>query len=922
MLKVRLSAFLFLACFHILQISSAQLADPIPAAIELGDIEVELTPIADGMIAPRTATYAPGDQDRIFVADQIGIVYAIDLQTGTKTVFLDISDRVLGTPGTADERGLLGLTFHPGYRTNGLFYTFSSEATDGAANFPWDGATEPGAHQSVLTEWRVNNPPNDAEVADPDSARTVLRIDQPTDRNIGGSIAFGDLELLWIGLGDGGVPASAQDERTVQGSVLRIVPNADFPPPTSTIPSEFGDYRVPLANTYFGSPELLDEIYSYGYRNPQVSIDADSGRAFAADIGGNGIQEVSNINQRTNASYPIKEGRFCVLESGGVGPNADCQVNGLANPFLQYDQDEGDAIVGGFDYSGSRLDPYTGYIFGDTNGRLFYQEGFQTIREFPVFGTHLHGKRLLGMGQDSRYELYALINDTGTLSGTSGQLLRISPLSAFATALLDWAAVMNEFYTERGDATGGAAFVDGLLARWYAAEQSGDEDGIRAAQFEMNRLIGLVTWATGRWGSPVLSADLADRMIAATRTVADSFGIPPPAEGGLLTMQSAGVDRTFYLALPSDYETTKGEKPLIVAYHGTGGSHTSWVESGDPLDPRTYNLADVVGDDAIMVFPNGLPNWNFTVDIDFFADLIDELDERGISYDRNRLFVLGHSNGGGLTAEIGCQFGDIVRAIGISAGSLTSNQCVGATAVMQRHGTNDPIVAVNTAETAHNFYTLYNGWDLELSIPMAGAFSAWSCINHSLLPIGSTDYPVVWCLDDSFHPMPDGDTTAFWEFFSNLPEAEPSNAEPPGGGNARVDTDADTTISFTLNYPSDIGRVISGAITLYPSTHCRGQFAAPLVFLNPNWLPGTIEPGDTVTYQNVPITFTTFGEVAFPADFQLQFSVYVEGGTRPIPTIGIDHDALVPITVTDTTTPIVLPTPLDVRVVEPFMGCP
>jgi len=77
-------------------------------------------------------------------------------------------------------------------------------------------------------------------------------------------------------------------------------------------------------------------------------------------------------------------------------------------------------------------------------------------------------------------------------------------------------------------------------------------------------------------------------------------------------------------------------------------------------------------------------------------------------------------------------------------------------------------------------------------------------------------------------------------------------------------------------------------------------------------------------YENVPITYFVFsGGLATPADFQLQLSVYVQGGSQPIPTPGIDYLVLTPITIQDTTTPIILSEPLDVEVVEPFVGsCP
>jgi hypothetical protein len=67
--------------------------------------------------------------------DQVGKLWAVDLSTGAKTVFLDVSSRlvVLGVvgPGSFDERGFLGVAFHPDYRNNGKLYTYTSEPNSG-----------------------------------------------------------------------------------------------------------------------------------------------------------------------------------------------------------------------------------------------------------------------------------------------------------------------------------------------------------------------------------------------------------------------------------------------------------------------------------------------------------------------------------------------------------------------------------------------------------------------------------------------------------------------------------------------------------------------------------------------------------------------------------------------------------------------
>jgi predicted esterase len=593
----------------------------------------------------------------------------------------------------------------------------------------------------------------------------------------------------------------------------------------------------------------------------------------------------------------------------------------MIDPVAEYDHDEGVAVIGGYVYRGAALaDDMDGiYVFGDFGGRLFYFDG-TTIRELDLFGQDGLGGALLGMGEGIDGELYLLVNDTGAAFGTSGRLLRIDAVEPLEGAIADWTGLMAEFYALQGlDDPADSAWIDIAVANWTAAAESGDQDALTEAQKFVSGMISAINWGRNRWGDPLLTDAQADALIAAAEAILDA--LPEVLESGLRTMESGGVERSYYLKLPADYYGTLGEKPLIVGFHGSFGSHTNWIGPGP-----SYTFVDVVGDGAIMVFPNALPlgtggvNWNGPAyDYDYFADLVAELKAIGLDYDINQLLVIGHSSGAGMTAEIGCRYGDIVRAIAISSGSLVSNQCIGSVAVIQTQGDADTAVPPTIGEVSHHFWVLYNGWDIDMST--AGV--APQCIDHSLLPLGSSAYPVQWCSHTGGHAWPDFASQAYWDFFSGVPIATPSTDEPAGGGNDRVLADADTTISFTLNYPAEMSSVVAGAITLYPPTYCRGLFAAPSVFLNASWFPGDVTPGSTVVYDNVPITFFVFGPGFVPGDYQLQISVYNQGGSQPIPTPGIDHTVLVPLTIADTTTPIIVPTAQDVLVVEPFIGaCP
>jgi hypothetical protein len=95
-----------------------------------------------------------------------------------------------------------------------------------------------------------------------------------------------------------------------------------------------------------------------------------------------------------------------------------------------------------------------------------------------------------------------------------------------------------------------------------------------------------------------------------TVTLTLSLG-PIPIETGLQTMESNGVERSYYVVLPEEDPTNTPEpvppstesdpKPLIIGFHGSFASHQSWVGENE-----RYGFVDEVGDGAIMVFPDAL----------------------------------------------------------------------------------------------------------------------------------------------------------------------------------------------------------------------------------------------------------------------------------------------------------------------------
>ncbi len=463
------------------QIMPAPLADPIPAPVPAGTIHVQLELVASGLTAPNWGINAPGD-DRLFVVDQDGIVWAIDADTGDKAVFLDATGLLvtLGVfgPDSFDERGLLGLAFHPDYINNGLLYTYTSQPEAGPADFSTMPVGVAPNHQAVVTEWVVPDPADPNAVVDPNSARELLRVDEPQFNHNAGCLNFGPDGMLYIALGDGGgaddkdgqdfigtkiighgCDGNGNDPATVLGTILRIDPAGSN--------SANGQYGIPADNPFVGVGGV-DEIFAYGFRNPfRFSFDATTGDLYVGDVGQNDIEEIDTVTSGGNYGWNYMEGTFYFVANG----NANGYVTdrplavpaGLIAPIAQYDHDEGLAIIGGFVYRGSKIAPLIGhYVFGDfartfsNDGRLFYLDGGNVVTEFSLVGQSDLGMALLGFGQDADGELYVLANTTGVPFGDTGVVLRIKTIDGDFDAdgdvdLADLALLLGAYGTCAGD---------------------------------------------------------------------------------------------------------------------------------------------------------------------------------------------------------------------------------------------------------------------------------------------------------------------------------------------------------------------------------------------------------------------------------------------------------------------------------------
>ena len=456
-------------------------ADLLPS-IPKGDIAIRLHPVATGMAAPDYAISPPGDTERLFVVEQNGLLRVIEngvLQSGAA---LDIQNLVQQAPvgngplnpGNAnDERGFLGLAFHPGFNDpNSIghrkLYTYTSEALGAGPTFAAPNAA-PQNYKNLITEWQMSA--SNPDVVDPGSRREIISFGKNAGNHNGGTIAFGPDGYLYLGTGDGGnandVGAShlepggnSQNLTTPLGKMLRIDPVAPFTGDTRADPaSPNGQYRIPAGNPFTGPGEVR-EIYAYGFRNPyRFAFDrGGTNDLILADVGQNNVEEIDRVVLGGNYGWAVKEGDFLFnrtaspgpppVTAGSVGPRSPGSPAGLIDPIsgplgtLEYDHQDGISITGGFVYRGTAIPELVGkYVFGDlalrsaptrADGRLFYadlEDG--TLHEFllPEFanGVLPNGLTVHGFGEDGSGELYALVTNTPA-NGTGGIVYQLTAI--------------------------------------------------------------------------------------------------------------------------------------------------------------------------------------------------------------------------------------------------------------------------------------------------------------------------------------------------------------------------------------------------------------------------------------------------------------------------------------------------------------
>jgi glucose/arabinose dehydrogenase/plastocyanin len=402
-----------------------------------GNNVIGLKLVASGFVAPME--FISSKDGRMFVVDQIGLVKVIAKDGKLQEEpFLDISDRMVKISPRYDERGLLGLAFHPDFARNGRVFVFYSAPLRSGAPEGWNCTNN-------LSEFLVSK--DNPNMIDMNSEKVLLQIDKPQMNHNGGTIAFGPDGYLYLPLGDGGGAndvgmghvsgGNAQNTSTLLGKILRIDVNVNMN-------NTGAAYGIPADNPFVNEKGFLPEIWAYGLRNPyRISFDS-AGRLFVADAGQNLWEEVDIVSKGGNYGWNIREGTHCFDPNSPKESPASCPDIGrkgepLLGPVIEYDHNNRTVVVGGYLYEGKALMQLAGsYVFADwsssfakIDGKLYMAkpagEGLWKVEEIRV--ADRPGERIneyiRSLGQDDEGEIYVLTSDVGGPTGDTGKIYKM-----------------------------------------------------------------------------------------------------------------------------------------------------------------------------------------------------------------------------------------------------------------------------------------------------------------------------------------------------------------------------------------------------------------------------------------------------------------------------------------------------------------
>jgi hypothetical protein len=398
---------------------------------------------------PVGMTQAPGENGSLYIVErsdggipnQLGRVRKYNLQTQTFTTFLDVAGSI------NSDGGLLGMSFHPDYQTNGLLYTTTNDnGTNALDEYKVIGGT-PTLQRRLLQYQNLNN-----------VYHTINEVHfRPNGNN----------NELFVTMGDGGTqaddpgfnPALIESTSSVYGKMLRFDLTASFPTPATDA-------------THAGV-----SVAAMGLRNPfRSGFDRQTGDFYIGDVGFNTAEEVDFIpssffsnpaNPPLNFGWTSREGTVANPEPGVGGPGSPGDLNPIfdyahgGSPLPHPTLLTGGSITGGYVYRGPVAELQGRYFFSDFITGNVYSGAFNPATQPSNYnGTNLTDlqnhtaafESAIGGGADIRYLTSFAEDNAGNLymvkfgnnffpSLGQGEIFRIIPAAAAVVINRDTGAI-------------------------------------------------------------------------------------------------------------------------------------------------------------------------------------------------------------------------------------------------------------------------------------------------------------------------------------------------------------------------------------------------------------------------------------------------------------------------------------------------
>lgn len=251
----------------LLLLPSSNLAEPLSEGSSLGhDYQVE--EIATGFGTPWGLAFISDTE--MAITGRSGQLWLLNTESGER-------DDISGLPGdiaTRGQGGLLDIQTSPNFSADRtLYFTYSKRVDNGAATTLARAVLSDNNQQ--LTDWE--------DLLVTDSASSA-------GQHFGSRITFDEEGYVYFGVGDRGDRDNGQDFSNHAASIMRLHP----------------DGRVPDDNPFADDPDIPDEIWSLGHRNPQgLAYDAERDRLWEIEHGPRGGDEINVIEPGENYGWPV-----------------------------------------------------------------------------------------------------------------------------------------------------------------------------------------------------------------------------------------------------------------------------------------------------------------------------------------------------------------------------------------------------------------------------------------------------------------------------------------------------------------------------------------------------------------------------------------------------------------------------------------